>query len=215
MRGIYNNWPLTFAMSHLQISCVRHCLKFWRLIDRCFCSWSVWGWTWDGSQTTVCSLMRRFLQLCSPMKWGFICYPSQRSLKRQRHQASRRTTLRPMGVAKATGQIGGHILTKAKVEVHMEKERTKAGAQCCPNFCWDVTTQTWTCMEGACVSTTRWRSATMRQTEASAHVDGTFAAEKGVMLLMLKKITIRRRSDMPKAASALWWRLVWAWMNVW
>ena len=68
----------------------------------------------------------------------------------------------------------------------MEKERTKAGAQCCPNFCWDVTTQTWTCMEGA-----------------SAHVDGTFTAEKGVMLLMLKKITTRRRSDMPKAALAL------------
>ena len=136
--------------------------------------------------------------------------PPKGHSKGRGHQASRRTTLRPMEVAKATGQIGGHILTKAKVEVHMEKERTKAGAQCCPNFCWDVTTQTWTCMEGACVSTTRWRSATMHQTEASAHVDGTFAAEKGVMLLMLKKITIRRRSDMPKAASALWWRLVWA-----
>lgn len=33
----------------------------------------------------VCSLMRRFLKLCSPMKWGFICYPSRRPLKRQRH----------------------------------------------------------------------------------------------------------------------------------
>ena len=58
-------------------------------------------------------------------------------------------------------------------------------------------------MEGAYVSTTRWRSAMMHQTEVSAHVDGTFAAGKGVMLLMLKKITTRRRSDMPKAALAL------------
>ena len=105
------------------------------------------------ARQTVCNLMRRFYSSAVLRSGVSFATPPKGPLTRQRHQASRRTTFHPMGVAKATGQIGGHTLTKAKVEVHMEKERTKAGAQCCPNFCWDVTTRTWTCMEGACVST--------------------------------------------------------------